>query len=168
MGGLAGGNRNRWGSGMHGTFWPRALPVVLLTSLMVATAAPGPVSGSAMASSLTSASATAPATVPSGAPMAAVAAASLQRMYNPSTGLFCRKLNANCWWDSANKPTASIAYSKHTGSRRYLGDLARTYVRGQYAGPDGRSRGPFTDSWFDDDAWWALAWVDAYKWQPRE
>src|SRR5258708_37049791 len=124
MGGLAGGNRNRWGSGMHGTFWPRALPVVLLTSLMVATAAPGPVSGSAMASSLTSASATAPATVPSGAPMAAVAAGSPQRMYNRSTGLFCRKLNATCWWDSANERTALIDYSSQAGCRNYLGQLA--------------------------------------------
>jgi hypothetical protein len=33
-----------------------------------------------------------------------------------------------------------IDYSKQAGSRRYPGDLARTYIRGQYAGPDGRSR----------------------------
>jgi Glycosyl hydrolase family 76 len=153
---------------MHGTFWPRALSAALLTSLLITTAAAGPVSGPAMASSPAPAPAAAPATVPSGAAMAAAAAASLQRMYNPSTGLFCRKLNANCWWDSANELTALIDYSKQAGSRRYLGDLARTYVRGQYAGPDGRSRGPFTDNWFDDDAWWALAWLDAYEWQPRD
>src|SRR5260221_4594320 len=154
---------------MRGIFWSRAVPAVLVTSLVVASAVAGPVSASASPMSATvQAPAPPPAKSPSGAAMAAIAAASLQRMYNPSTGLFCRTRDANCWWDSANELTALIDYSKQAGSRTYLGDLARTYARGEYAGPDGRSRGPFTDNWFDDDGWWALAWLDAYEQQPRE
>jgi hypothetical protein len=68
-----------------------------------------------------------------------VAAASLQRMYNSGNGLFCRKPDPNCWWDSANELTFLIDYSRQTGSRAYLGDIARTFSRARYAGPSGRS-----------------------------
>ncbi len=159
---------------MRGIFFSRAVPAVLVTFLVMASAVAGPVSASASSPMSATVQAPAPvlasppATAPRGAAMAAIAAASLQRMYNPSTGLFCRKPNANCWWDSANELTALVDYSRQAGSRTYLGDLARTYVRAEYAGPTGRLRGPFTDNWFDDDGWWALAWLDAYEWQPRE
>jgi hypothetical protein len=42
---------------------------------------------------------------------------------------------------------ALIDYSRQTGSRAYLGDIARTFSRARYAGPSGRSLGPFTDTW---------------------
>lgn len=44
-----------------------------------------------------------------------MAAASLQRMYNSGDGLFCRKPDPNCWWDSANELTSLIDYSRQTG-----------------------------------------------------
>lgn len=149
---------------MHGFFWRWAVPMALVAFMAVATATVGPVSASASVTALASAR----AAVPNGAAMAATAAASLQRMYNPGTGLFCPTVSANCWWDSANELNALIDYSEQTGSRAYLGDLARTYSRGEYAGPAGSSLGPFTDDWYDDDGWWALAWLNAYEWQPRE
>lgn len=83
------------------------------------------------------------------------------------------------WWNSANAITALIDYMTLTGDRSYLEPVvANTFARapgthrpvlarrmspawpflrlsrGAYAG--------FRNAFYDDEGWWALAWLDAY------
>jgi predicted alpha-1,6-mannanase (GH76 family) len=78
------------------------------------------------------------------------AAAALQSFYNASTGLF----TTTGWWNSANGLTALIDYSRITKTTTYVGDIAATF--------DKNSGANFLDNFYDDEGWWALAWIDAY------
>jgi Glycosyl hydrolase family 76 len=80
---------------------------------------------------------------------AAVAAAGLQRYYQ---GGGYRSAQP---WQSANALEATIDYMQASGSRAYLGDLDQIYQA--HHGTDG-----FLDNYYDDDGWWALAWIGAY------
>ena len=100
--------------------------------------------------------------------------------YNPGTGLW----NGTGWWNSANSATVLAEYSVISGSKKYLPVLANTYSRNiggeKYGGTIGgvrnvvddifgaaehvvgRHTGGFLNDYYDDEGWWALAWVDAY------
>ena len=78
------------------------------------------------------------------------AAEALQRLYDPSTGLF----PSTGWWNSANALTAMIDYSARTGSSAYVGDIAITFSKNSSAN--------YLNNFYDDEGWWALAWIDAY------
>ncbi|MGI8450440.1 MAG: glycoside hydrolase family 76 protein [Streptosporangiaceae bacterium] len=80
---------------------------------------------------------------------AASAAAGLQRWYRGTT------YRSAQWWQSANALETTIDYMQATGSRAYVGDLNRTYLA-FYQGDR------FVDNYYDDDGWWALAWIKAY------
>jgi predicted alpha-1,6-mannanase (GH76 family) len=80
---------------------------------------------------------------------AASAAAGLQTFYQ---GSYYRSAQ---WWQSANALEATIDYMQASGSRKYLGNLARIY-RAHH------DSDRFLDSYYDDDGWWALAWIKAY------
>ena len=92
---------------------------------------------------------------------AGVAAAAVQRFYDPATGLFCSGAG-DCWWWSANELTALIDYGRQAKSTVAVADIANTYTAARYRGPQKDTLGPFIDTWTDDDGWWGLAWVDAY------
>jgi predicted alpha-1,6-mannanase (GH76 family) len=81
---------------------------------------------------------------------AEAAAAALQEMYDGSTGLF----PSTGWWNSANALTALIDYSIATGSKAYEGDVATTFAHNKQAN--------FLNGFYDDEGWWALAWIRAY------
>jgi predicted alpha-1,6-mannanase (GH76 family) len=51
---------------------------------------------------------------------------------------------------------AVIRYSRYTGDRAYLDVLPATFAAGQRRYPD------FGNDYFDDTAWWGLAWVAAH------
>ncbi len=95
------------------------------------------------------------------------------------TGQRDRMQDLSRWWNSANAITALIDYMSVTGDRSYLepvvantfarapgtrrpvfsGRLARSWPffrlsRGGYQG--------FINAFYDDEGWWALAWLDAY------
>jgi hypothetical protein len=92
---------------------------------------------------------------------AGVAAADVQRYFDPTTGLFC-PAGGNCWWWSANELTAVIDYSRKVRSPGAVDDIATTFAKARFLGPQTDTIGPFLDTWNDDDGWWGLAWVDAY------
>jgi predicted alpha-1,6-mannanase (GH76 family) len=92
-------------------------------------------------------------------------------------GLRNRAQDLTRWWNSANAITAVIDYMAVTGGRSYLGpvventfakapgtrrpiyrrlvSLSRPYLRlERYQG--------FIDGFYDDEGWWALAWIAAY------
>lgn len=79
------------------------------------------------------------------------AAEALQSYYDPGTGLW----TTTGWWQSANALTAIIEYSRRTGSTAYLDVIATTF--------DAHQAGGFLNDYYDDEGWWALAWIDAYE-----
>ncbi len=83
---------------------------------------------------------------------AAEAVGALQRWYRPRTGLW----KTAGWWNSANALTAVIQHAQRSGERRYLDILPVTFTRAQRTYPG------FTNEYYDDDGWWALAWIAAY------
>jgi len=91
----------------------------------------------------------------------------LQRWYVPGTGLY----RTTGWWNSANAITAIIDSMRASGSRQYLATLANTYIQAQISVPNAQevdSTKPMTgfpgflNNYYDDEGWWALAWIDAY------
>jgi predicted alpha-1,6-mannanase (GH76 family) len=80
---------------------------------------------------------------------AASAAAGLQRWYEGTT------YRPAQWWQSANALETTIDYMQATGSRAYVSNLNHTYLA--YHQGD-----RFLDNYYDDDGWWALAWIKAY------
>ncbi|HCU91485.1 MAG TPA: hypothetical protein DHU96_01470 [Actinobacteria bacterium] len=80
---------------------------------------------------------------------AALAVTALQRRYGASS------YTATQSWQSANALAATIDYMRASGSRQFLADLSQTY-RAHH------SRDGFLDSYYDDEGWWALTWIDAY------
>jgi predicted alpha-1,6-mannanase (GH76 family) len=80
------------------------------------------------------------------------AARALRRWYNPRTGLW----KTAGWWNCANALTALIQHSQRTGQRRYLSVIETTFGRAQRVNPE------FSTEYYDDDGWWALAWIAAF------
>jgi predicted alpha-1,6-mannanase (GH76 family) len=82
------------------------------------------------------------------------------------------------WWNSANAITAVIGYMSATGDRSYLTTVVEnTFKKSQgvrrpvnsRASPmrwlSGRGRAcypGFLNGYYDDEGWWALAWIAAY------
>jgi predicted alpha-1,6-mannanase (GH76 family) len=78
--------------------------------------------------------------------------ATLQTWYNQATGLW----NTTGWWNSANATTVVVDWSRLSGSDRWLPAIQNTF---SVNAPKG-----FLNSYYDDEGWWALAWIDAYDW----
>ncbi|WP_419804451.1 glycoside hydrolase family 76 protein [Terriglobus sp.] len=98
---------------------------------------------------------------------ASTAAATLQHWYVPQTGLY----QTTGWWNSANAITALIDLQRATRNRAYVPALATTFTQAQIVIPKAEQTGPLTkmtgfpgflNDYYDDEGWWALAWIDAY------
>lgn len=76
----------------------------------------------------------------------------LQSWYSPASGLY----STTGWWNSANAITVLLDYSKVSGSKKYLPVVQNTFDRAQVTHPG------FLNEFYDDEGWWALAWIDAY------
>ncbi|MDE3148363.1 MAG: glycoside hydrolase family 76 protein [Acidobacteriota bacterium] len=83
--------------------------------------------------------------------MAADDVQTLQGWYSQSSGLY-----ATGWWHSANAITALANYERVSGDSAYLSVLSNTFTAAQVSHPN------FINSYYDDQGWWALAWIDAY------
>lgn len=76
----------------------------------------------------------------------------LQTWYSASTGLY----ETTGWWNSANAITVLANYSLTAHSQEYFSTLANTFTEAQ------NTNAGFLDNYYDDEGWWALAWIDAY------
>jgi predicted alpha-1,6-mannanase (GH76 family) len=76
----------------------------------------------------------------------------LQAWYTPETGLW----KTTGWWNAANAMTAVIRYMRHAGDPSYSWIIETTFAAAQ------RRNAGFINRYFDDNGWWALAWVAAY------
>jgi predicted alpha-1,6-mannanase (GH76 family) len=94
-------------------------------------------------------------------------AAALQRWYVQRTGLY----KTTGWWNAANAITVLTDAMRAVGTKQYEGVLARTFTRAQITVPKAEQTGAlkdmtgapgFLNNYYDDEGWWALAWIDAY------
>lgn len=76
----------------------------------------------------------------------------LQGWYDQSSGLY----KTTGWWNSANAITVLADYSRITGSKEYEGVFDNTFTAAQ------KTFSGYTNQYYDDEGWWALAWIDAY------
>jgi predicted alpha-1,6-mannanase (GH76 family) len=83
---------------------------------------------------------------------AAAGIAALQHWYRPRTG----RWRTTGWWNAANALTAVIAYTQRTGDPTYAGTVERTFVAAR------RKSADFINEYYDDNGWWALAWIAAF------
>lgn len=83
---------------------------------------------------------------------AAAAVAALQRWYCRWSGQW----RTAGWWNAANALTAVIDYTERTGERTYAWVIYHTFRAA------GRRHAGFLNRFFDDNGWWALAWIRAY------
>ena len=98
---------------------------------------------------------------------AQLAVDALQQWYVPRTGLY----RTTGWWNSANAITAITDFMRIGGSRKYVSLLNHTYVKAQISVPKAQQTVEgkemtgfpgFLNKYYDDEGWWALAWIDAY------
>jgi predicted alpha-1,6-mannanase (GH76 family) len=91
----------------------------------------------------------------------------LEQWYVPQTGLY----RATGWWNSANAITTITDYMRVTGKKKYTGVLKNTFARAQITVPKEQATvegnemtgfPSFLNKYYDDEGWWALAWIDAY------
>ncbi len=87
---------------------------------------------------------------------ARAAATALLSTYNPETGLF----RTTGWWNSANAITALADTArlapKSDLDRTIRNTLGNTLTEAPHKFPN------FLNEFYDDEGWWALAWIDAY------
>ena len=76
----------------------------------------------------------------------------LQTWYDPLTGLY----RTTGWWNSANAMTVLVDYARVSKSAEYSPIFASTFIAAQKTSPN------FLNKFYDDEGWWALAWIDAY------
>jgi len=92
---------------------------------------------------------------PSYAEKASRGAATLQKWYEQSTGLYAAPSG---WWNSANAITVLVNYTRVTGNKEYIASIENTFANANAAGHTAN----FINTYDDDEGWWALAWIDAY------
>jgi predicted alpha-1,6-mannanase (GH76 family) len=92
---------------------------------------------------------------PAYAQQAAVGVKALQRWYVPATGLYEQPTD---WWNAANAMTVLADYSRTTHTTEYLSVVENTFEKANAAY---RTTNFLNDS-YDDEGWWALAWIDTY------
>jgi predicted alpha-1,6-mannanase (GH76 family) len=85
-------------------------------------------------------------------PQATSGIKAMQTWYNPSSGLY----KTTGWWNSANAITVLTNYSRAAETQQFTPTLANTFQAAQT-----QNRG-FLNNYYDDEGWWALAWINAY------
>jgi predicted alpha-1,6-mannanase (GH76 family) len=75
----------------------------------------------------------------------------LATWYTTNTGLW----NQTDWWTSANQLETTIDYTRELGDPTYFAEIDNTFSK--------NSANNFDQfGYYDDDGWWALAWIKAY------
>ncbi len=76
----------------------------------------------------------------------------LQSWFEPEKGLY----RTTGWWNSANAITAVADYTRVTNDRQFAGVFPIVLSAAQQTSPG------FLNDYYDDEGWWALAWVGVY------
>ena len=87
---------------------------------------------------------------------AAAGIESLQKWYVPDTGLW----KTTGWWNAANATTVLVRYSRLAATPEVKAAIENTFAR--------NTARKFLNEYYDDEGWWALAWIDAFEWSREE
>ena len=88
----------------------------------------------------------------------------LQNWYNPETGLW----ETTNWWNAANALTGIIRYTKISGDKTYEWIIENTFEKTKEFVIPATDKNPerivknYINDYYDDEGWWALAWVEAF------
>lgn len=72
----------------------------------------------------------------------------MQQWFNAKTGLW------GGWWNDANTLTVLVDFSRATRTQAYYPAIESTFEQ--------KAHKDFINLFYDDEGWWALAWIDAY------
>ena len=86
---------------------------------------------------------------------AAAAVVQLQGWYNWDTGLWNGDQKQTSWWHSANSLNALITFMSITKTDAYNNVIVNTFNKNKDTS--------FFNSYYDDEGWWALTWLNAYE-----
>jgi predicted alpha-1,6-mannanase (GH76 family) len=75
----------------------------------------------------------------------------LVTLYDRATGLW----RTTGWWNAANALHCIIEYTERTGDTAYGSVVANSFER--------QRRTSFINDFYDDEGWWALTWIAAYR-----
>lgn len=89
---------------------------------------------------------------PSAQDKAALGIKTLQGWFEPKTGLY----RTTGWWNSANAITTVADYTRVTGDDQFAGVFPIAFSAAQ------KKSAGFLNDYYDDEGWWALAWIDVY------
>jgi predicted alpha-1,6-mannanase (GH76 family) len=89
---------------------------------------------------------------------------SLQEWYNTETGLW----ETTGWWNAANALTGLIRYAAVSGDNSFVPVIENTFQKTKKFIIPANEKHPeqivenYINEYYDDEGWWALAWVEAY------
>jgi len=89
---------------------------------------------------------------------------SLQEWYKPETGLW----ETTGWWNSANALTGIIRYTAISGDKTFKVTIENTFEKTKkitFTATEKHNEFTFENfinEYYDDEGWWALAWVEAF------
>lgn len=143
-----------------------ALLLLAAAPLALAQSPPAPAAPAQASSAPSPAAAPAPFPKTTYRDEAAQGIARLQTWYNQQTGLYMPHTG---WWNSANIITMLANYSLATHSKQFVPVFANTLTQAQVRQtPDATIANDkpgfpgFLNKYYDDEGWWALAWIDVY------
>ncbi len=94
----------------------------------------------------------------------------LQKWYNPNTGLW----ETTNWWNAANALTGIIRYTAVTGDKTFESVINNTFEKTKKFIVPANEKHPeqivenFLNDYYDDEGWWALAWIEAFDLTGRQ
>jgi predicted alpha-1,6-mannanase (GH76 family) len=82
--------------------------------------------------------------------------------YDNPTGLFNGDFATGIgeWWTGANMVEVTIDHARETGDDRYFHVISRSFDQAAKSYPYADDN--FLNEFYDDEGWWALAWIKAY------
>jgi predicted alpha-1,6-mannanase (GH76 family) len=80
------------------------------------------------------------------------AMAALDTFYDDTTGRW-----SDDWWRAASTVEVAIEYARQTGDASYIDVIDTTFEKRK-----AEQSGNFLNDYYDDEGWWALAWINAY------
>ena len=89
----------------------------------------------------------------------------LDNWYNAETGQW----ETTSWWNAANVLTALINYGRHSGDKSIKKIVENTFEKTkefEVEAQDGKEAWVcknYINEYYDDEGWWALAWLDAWE-----
>jgi predicted alpha-1,6-mannanase (GH76 family) len=94
----------------------------------------------------------------------------LENWYNAETGLW----ETTSWWNAANILTAIIRNGQLTKNDAFIEIVENTFEKTKrFEVPaDGEKEAwictNYINDYYDDEGWWALAWLDAWEWTGKQ